>query len=177
MNESNMQHGFAWTGEDLTSWYISEKLDGCRAYWDGHDLWSRGGMRAQIPEAWRAALPVGVQLDGELYDGIDGVYRCGAALRYGRFTDTMRFMVFDAPRIKGSWPERMQAAAAILSGNAVARPVEYRICSGLDDAMQELARVRQRGGEGLMLRAPGHRYSAGLSRGLVKFKAPDLIMA
>ena len=30
---------------DVTSFWVSEKLDGVRAHWDGQALWSRGGYR------------------------------------------------------------------------------------------------------------------------------------
>ena len=170
MNESSMEHGQNWSGEDLAGWYLSEKFNGCRAYWDGQEMWSRGGIKVKLPSSWRASLPAGVHLDGELYDGIGGVYRCGAALKYGRFTDSMRFMVFDAPTQKGYWPARMRRAAALISRNTVARCVKYRVCKNIADAMQKLNRIRNRGGEGLMLRAPDHRYAAGRTANLFKIR-------
>ena len=109
MNEKHMQHGEDWCGEMIAGWIATEKFNGCRAYWDGVNLWSRGGIAAQIPQSWRDALPP-IPLDCELYDGIDGVYRCGAALRYGRFTGSMRLMVFDAPACVGPWVDRMDIA-------------------------------------------------------------------
>ncbi len=94
-----MQLATPWTGQDPAGWYLSEKFNGCRAYWDGREMWTRGGLKVSLPFAWCAALPADVHLDGEVYDGIDGIYRVGAALRYGRFTPSMRFMVLDAPGI------------------------------------------------------------------------------
>ena len=44
-----MMHGRDWHGEDLAGWYLSEKLHGCRAYWDGAVLWSRGDLAIGIP--------------------------------------------------------------------------------------------------------------------------------
>lgn len=170
MDERNMQHGVEWGGEDPAGWLMSEKLDGCRAYWDGHDMWSRGGMKVKLPPSWQAALPEGVQLDGELYYGPGGVYRCGVALRYGRFTSTMRFMVFDGPTMAGFWPERMQQAAVLTGDNTVVQCVPHRKCLDLDDAVDELRRVWGRGGEGIMLRAPDHKYRVGHSPNLLKFK-------
>ena len=32
-----------WQGQDVRGWAMSEKLDGVRAYWDGHQLNSRTG--------------------------------------------------------------------------------------------------------------------------------------
>lgn len=116
MDETRMQHGSDWRGEDVAGWWLSEKLDGCRVYWDGASLWSRGGLDLAIPEAWRRELPAGIALDGELYDGVGGVYRCGAAIRYGRFLPSMRFMVFDAPRVAGDWPRRMRQLPRLSTG-------------------------------------------------------------
>ena len=35
MNERQMTLGQDYAGEDLSGWFLSEKFDGCRAYWDG----------------------------------------------------------------------------------------------------------------------------------------------
>jgi DNA ligase-1 len=175
MNESNMEHGIDWTGQNPAGWNLSEKFNGCRAYWDGREMWSRGGLRVKLPSSWREALPVDVHLDGEIYDNPGGVFRCGAAVRYGRFTPSMRFMVFDAPTMPGYWPERMQRAAVSLTEGTVARCVEYRMCTGLADAVQEFYRIKELHGEGLMLRAPDHRYAARRTAKLLKFKDSALI--
>lgn len=85
---------------DPTGWWVSDKLDGIRAYWDGEGaLWSRRGKRfAKAPAEYLALLPQGMPLDGELYLGP------------GRFNDTvravkghagwgeLRYVVFDAVR-------------------------------------------------------------------------------
>ena len=51
---------------DLTGWWMSEKLDGVRAYWDGKQFLSRQGNVYHAPDWFRAALP-GEPLDGELW--------------------------------------------------------------------------------------------------------------
>ena len=38
-----------WQGQDVRGWAMSEKLDGVRAYWDGHQLNSRAGYPFQPP--------------------------------------------------------------------------------------------------------------------------------
>jgi DNA ligase-1 len=35
--------GHDWNNEDPIGWYMSEKLDGIRAYWDGTQFWSKTG--------------------------------------------------------------------------------------------------------------------------------------
>ena len=41
---------------DPTGWWISEKYDGMRGFWDGKALWTRGGKAIAAPAAAVAAL-------------------------------------------------------------------------------------------------------------------------
>ena len=54
--------------KDLTGWWLSEKLDGVRAYWDGGQFLSRQGNRFYAPDWFTAGLP-STPLDGELWLG------------------------------------------------------------------------------------------------------------
>lgn len=169
MNEDGMMHGTDWNGEDLTGFVLSEKFDGCRAFWDGERLWSRGGMSPTIPAEWAAALP-GIPLDCELYDGIGGVYRCGSALRYGRFTSTMRLVVFDAPASAGDYTARMRVAKDALAGSSAVEVAELVICRDNSHALQIMRGIQARGGEGVMARAPSISYMPGRTREILKVK-------
>src|SRR5689334_6705459 len=56
-----------WDNEaDLAGWWMSEKLDGVRAYWDGTQFLSRLGNVYVAPEWFVAGLP-STPLDGELW--------------------------------------------------------------------------------------------------------------
>ncbi len=46
-------------GMDVSGWFMSEKLDGVRAYWDGRQLLSRQGKLVWLPPGWvyREASP------------------------------------------------------------------------------------------------------------------------
>ena len=57
-----------WEGEDPTGWWMSEKLDGMRAWWTGSSFISRAGNAINAPSWFTAALPK-VPLDGELWCG------------------------------------------------------------------------------------------------------------
>src|SRR5690242_7567841 len=61
---------------DPTGWWMSEKYDGLRGYWDGRKLWSRKGNLIHAPDYFLAELPRDVALDGELWIG------------YGKFEET-----------------------------------------------------------------------------------------
>ncbi len=57
----------SWDNEtDLTDWWMSEKLDGVRAWWDGQKFLSRQGNIYHAPAWFTAGLP-NLPLDGELW--------------------------------------------------------------------------------------------------------------
>src|SRR5262245_35748711 len=59
----------SWDGTtDPTGWWLSEKLDGVRAYWDGRQFLSRLGNVFYAPDWFVAGLPE-APLDGELWLG------------------------------------------------------------------------------------------------------------
>src|SRR6476661_1314162 len=57
----------AWdNAADLSGWWMSEKLDGVRAYWDGTQFLSRQGNIYHAPDWFIEDLPT-IPLDGELW--------------------------------------------------------------------------------------------------------------
>ena len=52
---------------DPTGWYMSEKLDGVRCYWNGSAMYTRNGNLFYPPEWFKECLPKDICLDGELW--------------------------------------------------------------------------------------------------------------
>src|SRR4029077_17077939 len=160
---------------DLTSWWMSEKLDGVRAYWDGRQFLSRQGNRYHAPAWFVAGLPE-TPLDGELWIDRKAFQRTVAIVRRQDQTDLwreVRFLVFDAPLHGGGFEARLEFCRDVLQQNrpphAVAHP--HHVCTGFGRLRPELARVEALGGEGLMLRQPGSAYVVGRSTTLLKGKS------
>lgn len=163
-------HGSDWTDDvDPSGWVVSEKLDGCRAFWDGAQLWSRGGKAIAAPACLTAGLP-SFPLDGEVWAGRGRFEEARLAVQYGRWTRRCRFMVFDVPLVSAPWPARMQEAARALRGCCWARPVIFTVCRDTDDLLEKLTRVQRIGGEGLMIREPCAPYTPGRVRTMLKVK-------
>lgn len=160
-----------WTGSDPTGWWMSEKLDGVRAVWDGLALRSRTGNVIDAPQWWRDSLPA-VSLDGELWIGRGKFQQVvgKAGSTAGDWRD-VQYMVFDAPATAGTFEERMAVAADSVAGSCVAAVVEHARCQGDWHLRQELGRVENFGGEGLMLRQPFSHYEAARSSTLLKVKS------
>ncbi len=159
---------------DLTDWWMSEKLDGVRAFWDGKQFLSRQGNRFYAPDWFVAGLPA-EHLDGELWIGRKQFQRTVSIVRRqdeSELWNEVRFLVFDAPGCDGGFEARLEYLAEAIRANrqSYAQLHEHRRCRGLSQLREELARVEALGGEGLMLRQPGSAYEIGRSFTLLKVK-------
>lgn len=165
-----------WDNEaDLSGWWMSEKLDGVRAYWDGERFLSRLGNVYHAPDWFVAGLPR-TPLDGELWLDRKAFQRAVSIVRRQDKSDDWRqikYLVFDAPGHGGAFEQRVQHYHQYIDRqrppHAVAHPHEP--CRGVDHLRQELKRVEALGGEGLMLRRPGSAYEVGRSHTLLKVKS------
>ncbi|MBJ6760216.1 DNA ligase [Myxococcaceae bacterium JPH2] len=166
----------SWENDvDLTGWWMSEKLDGVRAYWDGKKFWSRLGNEFHAPEWFTAKLP-DFPLDGELFGGRKRFQRTVSIARRQDKSDDWKeltFVVFDAPSEEGVFEARLERCRQWMEKHAppYATWHKHEPCRGTEQLRQELARVEGLGGEGLMLRQPGSRYEAGRSHTLLKVKS------
>lgn len=163
-------------------WWISEKLDGVRAYWNGEVLLSRNGNEFTAPDWFVADLPKGVALDGELFGGrrnfqkTVGIVKSSAAHPGWR---TLTYEIFDIPSSKEKpFEARVDEMKKLLSGKpAHIHIVEQRKCGGKADLDAALAAVEKLGGEGLMLRQPDSLYVTKRSTTLLKLKTMEDIDA
>lgn len=173
-----MMHGIDYTRQNVAGWLLSEKLDGCRGFWDGYDLWSRGGRLIAVPAYLRERLPEGIMLDGEVYAGRGTFERARCAVQYGRWDETIAFSAFDAPDAGGPFAERYAFLKHILPDRGLVHYVEHRPCSGLDEAVDFMLAIHARKGEGVILRDPQNIYRPGRTDGLLKLKTiPEVMYA
>jgi DNA ligase-1 len=162
------------TDHDPTGWWMSEKLDGIRAYWDGEGFISRLGNKFYAPDWFVADLPADT-LDGELWVGRKQFQRTTSIVRSGAQSDEWKqvtYVVFDAPEAKGGFEDRIAHIEKVMKRAAAphARALEHVVCTGMDHLREELLRVEALGGEGLMLRQPKSMYAVGRSNTLLKVK-------
>lgn len=165
----------SWTDEDPTGWWMSEKLDGVRAYWDGEKFISRLGNEYHAPAWFKAGMPQGIKLDGELFSGRKKFQETVSAVRKLIPDDNewreVTYMVFDALDRDEAFEYRMQFLDDLHGKNdRFWKVLTQKPCLGVDDLRAELARVEALGAEGLMLRQPGSKYEAGRSHTLLKVK-------
>lgn len=161
--------------EDLAQWWVSEKLDGVRAYWDGRHLISRQGNRFAAPAWFTAGFP-DTPLDGELWMGRGTFDELSGTVRQQTPDDALwrkvRYMVFDMPVPDLTFDERLARLTQLITEQGVDQlqlVKQYKV-NNEQALMDDLEQVVARGGEGLMLHRGTSRYRAARSDDLLKLK-------
>jgi DNA ligase-1 len=164
-----------WDGAvDVTDWWISEKLDGVRAYWDGTQFLSRLGNVYAAPAWFTKGLP-DEPVDGELWLERKQFQKTVSIVRRKDQSEhwrQIRFVAFDVPALKEPFEARMEYLNDLIQrhGPEFALVHEQSRCRGISHLKDELQRVEALGGEGLMLRQPASHYVIGRSSTLLKVK-------
>jgi DNA ligase 1 len=171
MDEKQMTLGRDWLGQRIKGWLLSEKFDGCRSYWDGARLWTRGGNIIPAPDWFTRGLPAGEHLDCEIWAGYRQLTAARLATQHGKFTPACRLIIHDCPTAAGTWAERMAVAARLVAGLPHVQAVAAVVCRNDEHALDMLAAALSRHGEGLVARHPKTRgYEKGRTSNLLKIK-------
>src|SRR5690606_36303228 len=103
---------------DIDAFWVSEKLDGVRAYWDGQRLLSRQGNPFHAP-AWFTEVLPDQPLDGELWMGRGRFHELSGAVRRQEADDAqwrrIRYMVFDLPASPDPFGVRLRQLRSLLA--------------------------------------------------------------
>lgn len=168
---ANLYH----TDISLQHYWVSEKYDGVRAYWNGANFVSRQGHVLHAPEWFTSALPK-IALDGELWLGrekfepLSGIVRRQSPAT-ADWLD-IKFMVFDLPGSAEIFEQRLLQLEKIISEiNAphIRLVPQFKVAS--HEALAELLdEMVAQGAEGLMLHRAPSVYNSGRSDDLLKLK-------
>ncbi len=165
-------------GMSLSDYWVSEKYDGVRGYWDGHELRTRSGERIAAPAWFVGALPP-LPLDGELWAGRGRFSHAVSTVRSQVPSDAawreIRFMVFDLPAEPGDFTTRLARLRQLFPITTVpwvvAVPQQRATTPEELDAL--LDKTITMGGEGLVLHRGASLYRADRSTDLLKVKPYD----
>jgi len=147
-------------GKDPTGWWISEKLDGVRAYWNGKKMYFKDGTEMHPPPGFVVDFPP-VPLDGELWAGRQNFYEVAKAVKSTEVEAwrDVKYLVFDTTQSQMKYEERMEFINKYIPANhSNISQIDIWRCKSNDDLMYVLAQVEQNGGEGIILRKPQSYY-------------------
>ena len=159
----------------LQNYWVSEKFDGVRAYWNGANFVSRQGNVFHAPEWFTCVLPEKA-LDGELWLGRGMFEQLSGVVRRQSPDDSswsgVKFMIFDLPGHAGVFDERLKRLEEIISkinASHIQLIEQFKVLSH-DVLMKKLDDIVEQGGEGLMLHLGSSLYKNGRSDDLLKLK-------
>jgi DNA ligase-1 len=176
---------------DPTNWYMSEKLDGVRAFWNSETgfhsrnnnafhapLWFDSKMKSCCDKNWI--------LDGELYiQGKDASFVSGTVRRKNseKDWDTVCFFVFDIIGTEGNFEERTNFLKSLLSkcNDELSQFDDARITSNfiylpqikvknMEHAYEFYKHIITSNGEGIVLKDSNSLYEHKRSHKLLKWK-------
>ena len=159
---------------DVAEYWISEKLDGVRARWDGQQLISRGGTILNAPAWFTKDFPT-TPLDGELWIARGKYQKTVSIVRQQKPHNEwkqVRLMVFDLPEHSGDFSKRVAVMRKMADHGYSPHLIfleQFKVKSK-QQLMLKLHQVTDDGGEGLMLHHQDSLYRIGRSNDLLKLK-------
>ncbi len=165
-------------GVALADYWVSEKYDGVRGFWDGQKLLTRGGQTIN-PPAWFTANWPATPMDGELWAGRGQFQKAASTVRQQSPDDAawrgMRFMVFDLPAEPGPFTQRLSALNSMVGKLAVpwVQAVPQSKVASHAALQSQLKQITQAGAEGLMLHRGSALYKGVRNDDLLKVKTHD----
>ena len=166
-----------YTDQDISNWWMSEKLDGIRAYWTGEKFLSRTGKEITPPQSFTQEMPKGIILDGELCAGRNKFNLTSSIVRKTKdvekyvddWTNNITYNVFDTV-CDHPFERRMGILYDTIRNFKFIKIVRQTKVKNQNHLNKELDKVLDKGGEGLMLRQPESMYERKRSKSLLKVK-------
>lgn len=160
---------------DLKQYWVSEKLDGVRAFWNGKRMLSRSGHIIALPDWFQTVLP-DTAVEGELWLGRGRFSEMSGLIHEYSDDDPrwrqVKYMLFDMPQSTATFGERMQQLQRLAHtiDKPWVRALAHRQVSDEQALFVYLQQVVDGGGEGLMLNRAASYYQAKRTDELLKLK-------
>ena len=188
MNDNMIRHCVDWIGQSsLVGWYASQKLNGCFGWWDGAEtgeFFNRDGGIIKTPKWFKRDLPHGV-FTGEIHAGLGagmGNSNEGykvvmtAVVQGGKWWNAVgpdklpiRFTIFDAPNMVGTWPQRITYAWSC--GSHFGGSVPFTRIESPKHLVEYMLRLKSINAEGACFSNPDEiGYHAGRTGSLLRWK-------
>lgn len=160
---------------ELTHYWVSEKLDGVRAYWDGKTLISKQGHSFSVPYFFTKDFPL-QPLDGELWLERNQFQQLLSIVSKKQAIDSewkkIKYYVFDLPHSKLTFSNRLKTLNRLIDKSETPYLLLIHQFKITDEAalQQALKKVVAKGGEGIMLHLGNSTYRKGRNKDVLKVK-------
>ncbi len=161
--------------DDISQYWLSEKLDGIRGYWDGEKLATRQGNLIHTPKWFTHNWPT-TAMDGELWIGRNQFQQTLSCVRKIHIVEKcwrkVRFMIFDLPKSNDTFDQRIQIMQEIshkTNSQYLTMITQFKL-SNNSQLTAKLDDIIAKEGEGLMLHLGSAYYHTGRTANIMKLK-------
>lgn len=162
-------------GVNIKKYWVSEKLDGVRGYWNGQQLFTRSGKLLNPPQWFTKNWPE-TAMDGELWSARGEFEQISACIRTttsdGQCWRKLKLMIFDLPHERVNFTKRitlMQQAVAN-THSPYLKAIKHEKLNNTKNLYTLLDNVVNNNGEGVMLHLSTAYYQSGRSKNILKLK-------
>ena len=154
---------------NVTNWYMSEKLDGVRAYWDGEKLISRSGKVFTTPTFFTKEFPKH-ELDGELWSkrgDFSNIVSIVNKKKSHNGWKNLTYNIFEVPHAKGILTQRLSK----VKNSKYLKVIKQIKVKDKNHLNNFLKSVEKKGGEGVVVRDGTLPYYTGRDNNALKVKS------
>ena len=160
---------------DIREYWLSEKLDGIRGYWDGTQLVSRQGNAIESPKWFTQNWPK-TAMDGELWIDRDQFQQTLSCIKKESLDKScwrkIRFMIFDLPKNTQIFTERIKTMTTLIAttDSSYLKIIKQYKVENNAQLNNKLNTIIDNKGEGLMLHLGSAYYHVGRTANIMKLK-------
>ena len=170
----NLEKPKTYSNQEISGWFMSEKLDGIRAFWDGKNLLTKNGNIIYAPKYLTKNFP-DFSLDGELwtkrndFENIQNiVLDQKPSLQWSQIT----YNIFEVPSSKGDFGQRLERAKEWFKNNPnekvnIIKQLKCKNSKHLENYLEEIVLLK---GEGVIIKNPYLSYINKRSSNSLKVK-------
>jgi DNA ligase-1 len=160
--------------ENITGWFMSEKLDGIRAYWTGKELKTKNGNIINAPKWFTKGLGA-FELDGELWTkrgDFENIQSIVLDKVPSKKWQEITYKIFEVPNQDGNFSQRLKYAENNIHSSYI-QIIKQIECKNRDHLQKYLKQIENFGGEGVIVKNPKLTYFTGRSSEILKVKNFD----
>lgn len=159
---------------NITNWYMSEKLDGIRAYWNGKEFISKNGNKIYAPDWFIKDFP-NFELDGELWskrDDFENIQNIVLDINPTSKWNEITYNIFEVPNTEGNFDKRLEKIKSWLekNPNKFIKIIPQKICKNDSELNNYLKELIDKKAEGLIVKNPELNYFTGRNENILKVK-------
>lgn len=157
------------------NYFVSEKLDGVRAYWDGSKLFFRSGRPIYCPKWFTEGFP-DFPIDGELWMGRGKFEELSAAVRRRNSLDhewrQIKYCLFELPNGIGNFEQRLQTLRSLAEKLKISwlTVVDQAKFESKEKIYRYFSSLMASGAEGIVLHLADAEYVDKRTDKILKFK-------